>query len=932
MDLTVDDLVTKFRYPGVRRAAERFGFEMPETPDEERFAIPISDLPRDVSSQPLCDSCRGITMDALQGDMGYRHSADLEDLTRSAQSCPLCSLMETQICTAITFHAQRQARFTDTREAMDTFARITAHQELFVAKPTCIILKVEDRKPTDGFSTLVIGTVLYSLVPGVKAFASHLGRLILHNDTLDSPQPVRPRGSDQDIMNRLGAWLSKREPRKTHENEGAQGTSLPTRVLDLGEPRGEDSEFLESDLFLVETAGRRGRYVTLSYSWGGYTDTRTLKANYNERLDGIQFEHLPVVFSQAIRITRAMGIRYLWIDALCIIQDDAEDWRIEAGRMSDVYWNSVCRLAITDSKDPTEPFFPPCEYPSVPVPHLKAPKPLSGIDGLLGENDMTRTEEGRLVLREKMKEFLSLGRQGQFGIQLESGENLGNRAALALPRGDVPDSDGSDTTALGNITRDGNILKKLPSSPNQDSRSGEPLDKQLSGSPHRQSRAASDKDADMSKMIDEIMTTAWDAMEDDIQSSMQETLDERTPQAYLTIPRSYAVDVDRGHLNTRGWVLQERLLAPRTIHFTKHHIYCEDTYDICGEDWVCRYFTWMSCIYKTTKHSQVDLFPERSSLEAGAGHDQPGGEIWREIFNINKPDEQHDDAPWLTIASIFSKCRLTYDSDRLAAIAGLVSKKQMHPQSPQLNGRNFCGLWEQTLQLDLAWISRKGEHLEYLHKLNLPSWAWISYKGPVSFVREPRATREAGTPRRLPVPEFHLVDADVPSLTAPVPFEKPASLTLSITLRKLQSISTAISSYGTEQRSRKELAKTSPFDFDPRTKTMTTPLGAVTDCQELYNESKKLIGFVSFDDGTHPVGDLFCAHLSTLKDEAMDAARQELSRPGVDSVDLGDYQRPILAYALVLTRLEEDMYRRVGFAEVNYHWMTSGERTKVRIL
>ncbi|CAG9949517.1 unnamed protein product [Clonostachys rosea f. rosea IK726] len=145
----------------------------------------------------------------------------------------------------------------------------------------------------------------------------------------------------------------------------------------------------------------------------------------------------------------------------------------------------------------------------------------------------------------------------------------------------------------------------------------------------------------MSKMIDEIMTTAWDSLEDDIQSSMQETLDEATPQAYLTF---------RGPM----------------------------------------------------RHSQVDLFPERSSFEADGGLD---GEIWRQVFNNNKPDEQHDDSPWLTIAANFSKCQLTFDSDRLAAIAGLVNKKKMHPQSPQLNGRNFCGLWEQTLHMTCVDLS-----------------------------------------------------------------------------------------------------------------------------------------------------------------------------------------------------------------------------------
>jgi len=86
----------------------------------------------------------------------------------------------------------------------------------------------------------------------------------------------------------------------------------------------------------------------------------------------------------------------------------------------------------------------------------------------------------------------------------------------------------------------------------------------------------------------------------------------KPPKILVTLPKFYSRDIDDGHLNTRGWVLQERLLATRTIHFTENHIYYEDQDDICGEDWVRRQFTWRSCITKESKSTRSILFPEDS--------------------------------------------------------------------------------------------------------------------------------------------------------------------------------------------------------------------------------------------------------------------------------------------------------------------------------
>jgi hypothetical protein len=68
----------------------------------------------------------------------------------------------------------------------------------------------------------------------------------------------------------------------------------------------------------------------------------------------ISINDLSRTFQDAVRITRELGERYLWIDSLCIIQDDEDDWAREAALMAEVYRNSYCTLTGLSSKDSTE--------------------------------------------------------------------------------------------------------------------------------------------------------------------------------------------------------------------------------------------------------------------------------------------------------------------------------------------------------------------------------------------------------------------------------------------------------------------------------------------------------------------------------------------------------------------------------------------------
>ncbi len=78
---------------------------------------------------------------------------------------------------------------------------------------------------------------------------------------------------------------------------------------------------------------------------------RLLTRNFQELMRKIHFEVLPKSFQHAIMVTSDLGYKYLWIDALCIIQDSPEDWLKEGIQMALIYKNAMCNISATASKD-----------------------------------------------------------------------------------------------------------------------------------------------------------------------------------------------------------------------------------------------------------------------------------------------------------------------------------------------------------------------------------------------------------------------------------------------------------------------------------------------------------------------------------------------------------------------------------------------------
>ena len=376
-----------------------------------------------------------------------------------------------------------------------------------------------------------------------------------------SSHEIAPCTDSPSCVNLAHTWLSEcqKEHPKCRAYSGLHPI-LPKRVIDVGSP-GEPLVRIH-----VGSFQEHGHYVTLSHCWGDANFLKLTLANENALRDSFSISLLPKTFREAIQFTRAVSVRYLWIDSLCIVQDSLEDWAEQSALMGQIYKNCLFNIAATKSPN----------------------------------------SEGGLY-----------------------------------------------------FSRDPKLIRPLK------------------------------------------LAVKW--REAPGQSKYQGVY-------YVWLSDIWWDHIEGSPLNKRGWVLQERLLAPRTLHFSDQIF------------WDCKTKSCCEIIPsgEPSTRGWQDFYREFSAvLEKLLTSDS--------IFN-----ERHNELGqkayfgWWFAIDKYSKCQLTHDNDILVAISGIAKV-----MARAVKDEYLAGHWRRTLLLDLLWRPWNiSKHL-ICASPRAPTWSWASIKGAI---------------------------------------------------------------------------------------------------------------------------------------------------------------------------------------------------------
>ncbi|KAF5548860.1 ankyrin repeat [Fusarium mexicanum] len=153
------------------------------------------------------------------------------------------------------------------------------------------------------------------------------------------------------------SWIkSKLESCVLHNHFNTDKTFIPDRLIDV---RGDQLSLVLTKHFQPRDAESH-RYTALTYCWGpephASKQLKTTSVNIHQHLQHIPAFSLPQVIKDAVAITRALSIPFLWVDTLCILQDDTSDWDKQCAVMERIYGNAHLSLAAASSDNCEEGF------------------------------------------------------------------------------------------------------------------------------------------------------------------------------------------------------------------------------------------------------------------------------------------------------------------------------------------------------------------------------------------------------------------------------------------------------------------------------------------------------------------------------------------------------------------------------------------------
>ncbi|KAH7067808.1 hypothetical protein FB567DRAFT_599457 [Paraphoma chrysanthemicola] len=167
--------------------------------------------------------------------------------------------------------------------------------------------------------------------------------------------PILPKAESNIQIKLFREWIKDCDAH--HECKPDVAGFMPTRLIDL--KGGSSSKALRLD---CSKDRKDTQYIALTHRWGAAEDYKRFclwSDNLEQWQSYINLEKLPLTFQHAAKITRRLDIRYLWIDSMCIVQNDPADVRKEISTMEDVFSSAYLTLSATRSAGIDDGFLQP---------------------------------------------------------------------------------------------------------------------------------------------------------------------------------------------------------------------------------------------------------------------------------------------------------------------------------------------------------------------------------------------------------------------------------------------------------------------------------------------------------------------------------------------------------------------------------------------
>jgi Heterokaryon incompatibility protein (HET) len=164
----------------------------------------------------------------------------------------------------------------------------------------------------------------------------------------------RASPSKEQIIDIVQSWYGACTNRHVNCAQSGHEVSLPSRLIDVG----SSEDCARMPRLFIPTKGTLGKYLALSYCWGEQAGVRLTRPSFPRFLtEGIPLNHLPRTLRDACILCRALRIRFLWIDCLCIVQDSEEGWEQQSSMMGAIYSRAVCTIRAAAGADSNHGLF-----------------------------------------------------------------------------------------------------------------------------------------------------------------------------------------------------------------------------------------------------------------------------------------------------------------------------------------------------------------------------------------------------------------------------------------------------------------------------------------------------------------------------------------------------------------------------------------------